>query len=386
MTRPTDRPIDLASRLLTLATVGLFSLVTGCASDPGSSPTDAASGVDVPGGQADVMVASDTGPNSSGGAGGGNAGSGGVNGGSGGVSGDALIADVAMPRPDVGRGDAGPVIPGNPQELIGKLIADIDQTVVEQAVTELYQMSIPNRATGTANYKKATEWARAMVEAKAPATMVTFIEGNGLRNTEIVLPGSDPNAGMYIVGGHMDSVTAGPGADDDGSGAIGTMFVAMALAKYQFKSEVRFILFDAEERGWVGSTVYAKALRPMCAPDTCLKLYVNLDMISNDPNNRARISVTTTDTALRALHTKINTDYALGAVLVFGGSTCGDSDDCSFQRSDYKTVEIKENDFSPNWHKRTDIQSNQNVATMTKNIKLAAGVAASLAGIEGTRP
>ncbi|HET6280120.1 MAG TPA: M28 family peptidase [Polyangia bacterium] len=266
------------------------------------------------------------------------------------------------------------------------MLAGVDQKGVLQAVTELYGMSLPNRASGTANYKKATEWAKAMVEAKAPAVKVTFIEQAGLRNTEIVLPGSDPAAGMYIVGGHMDSVAAGPGADDDGSGSIGTMFVAMALAKYQFKSEVRFMLFDAEEKGFVGSTQYARTLKMTCDPGTCLKLYINLDMISNDPRNRAAINVTTTDPALRALHTQINIDYMIGAMLVFGGNNCGTSDDCSFQRSGYKTIEIKEDDFSPNWHRPSDTQANQNITTMVKNIKLAAGVAASLAGIEGVRP
>jgi Zn-dependent M28 family amino/carboxypeptidase len=159
----------------------------------------------------------------------------------------------------------------------------------------------------------------------------------------------------------------------------------MAFAKFKFKSEVRFMLFDAEERGFVGSTQYARALRMTCEPTTCLKLYVNLDMISNDPRNRAAINVTTTDPQLRALHTQINTDYMIGAMLVFGGNNCGTSDDCSFQRSGYKTIEIKEDDFSPNWHRPSDTMANQNVTTMTKNIKLAAGVLASLAGIEGVR-
>jgi aminopeptidase S len=345
---------------LKLVAVAWLSLAPGCGKPTEVSPADAsATGIDGGVGMPDGSTGTGAGSPSD-------------------------VGNVESMGADLAKPEAGAA--GDPRELIGRIIASIDEKEVLQAVTELYQMSIPNRVTGSANYKKATEWARAMVEAKAPITKVKFIEGNGLRNTEIVLKGSDPAAGMYIIGGHLDSVAAGPGADDDGSGSIGTMFLAMALSRYQFKSELRFLLFDAEETGFVGSGAYVRELVMTCAPDTCLKLYVNLDMISNDPRNQARIRVTTTDTALRALHTKINTDHGLGAVLVFGGDACGTSDDCAFQRSGYKTIEIKEDEFSPNWHKSSDTQANQNVATMTKNIKLAAGVAAFLAGVEGTRP
>lgn len=57
----------------------------------------------------------------------------------------------------------------------------------------------------------------------------------------------------YIIDGHFDSVNDSPGADDNGSAIAGVMEALRVLAPYQFKKSIKFIGFDLEESGLLGS-------------------------------------------------------------------------------------------------------------------------------------
>ena len=64
---------------------------------------------------------------------------------------------------------------------------------------------------------------------------------------------------MVLVGGHSDGVSSGPGTNDDGSGSIATLTLAMALTRlmqttgYSLVNMVKFCWFGAEELGLLGS-------------------------------------------------------------------------------------------------------------------------------------
>lgn len=60
-----------------------------------------------------------------------------------------------------------------------------------------------------------------------------------------------------IVGGHYDTVPLAPGANDNASGTATALEVARVLAQTEKTLTVRFIAFDGEEVGLVGSTFYA---------------------------------------------------------------------------------------------------------------------------------
>jgi len=65
---------------------------------------------------------------------------------------------------------------------------------------------------------------------------------------------------IVCVGGHLDSVDAGPGINDDGSGSATVLQIALEMHKAEKKqplvNKVRFAWWGAEERGLVGSTAY----------------------------------------------------------------------------------------------------------------------------------
>lgn len=62
-----------------------------------------------------------------------------------------------------------------------------------------------------------------------------------------------------VVGGHYDSVPAGPGANDNGSGTAVVIELARTLAA-KGDGDVCFALFGAEEIGLIGSIAFVEAL------------------------------------------------------------------------------------------------------------------------------
>ncbi|MCQ0024647.1 M28 family metallopeptidase [Streptomyces somaliensis DSM 40738] len=90
-------------------------------------------------------------------------------------------------------------------------------------------------------------------------------------------------ANTVMLGSHLDSVTAGPGISDNGSGSAGLLDVALKFAKYKDKTtnKVRFAWWGAEEIGLLGSEHYVGALDELGRKE--IKLYLNFDMIAS-PN------------------------------------------------------------------------------------------------------
>ncbi|CAN5477343.1 M28 family metallopeptidase [soil metagenome] len=74
------------------------------------------------------------------------------------------------------------------------------------------------------------------------------------------LPGTDPSAGVVLVGGHLDSWDLGTGAIDDGAGiAITAAAARLVHADGKHRRTIRVVWFGDEETGGFGGIAYAKA-------------------------------------------------------------------------------------------------------------------------------
>jgi Zn-dependent M28 family amino/carboxypeptidase len=91
--------------------------------------------------------------------------------------------------------------------------------------------------------------------------------------------GRDDN--VVVVGAHLDSVAAGPGIHDNGSGSAALIEVAQKMRKVDVENKVRFIWWGAEELGLIGSYHYVDSLSEEELDD--IALYLNFDMIAS-PN------------------------------------------------------------------------------------------------------
>ncbi|GAO19286.1 hypothetical protein UVI_02063420 [Ustilaginoidea virens] len=89
----------------------------------------------------------------------------------------------------------------------------------------------------------------------------------------------DPN-NVVMLGAHLDSVLAGPGINDDGSGTAALVEIMGSFKKYKgFRNKVRFAWWGAEESGLVGSLHYGSKLTEAEADK--IRFYFNYDMIGS---------------------------------------------------------------------------------------------------------
>ena len=118
-------------------------------------------------------------------------------------------------------------------------------------------------------------------------------EGRQLENVEAEFLGTVD--GLVLVTAHMDSTGArqpgyqptrdpAPGADDDASGIAGVLAAADAIGALDAtlgapRRTVRFVLFNAEEHGLVGSTAYARDEAALGRPIVAV---FQIDMVGYD--------------------------------------------------------------------------------------------------------
>jgi hypothetical protein len=104
-----------------------------------------------------------------------------------------------------------------------------------------------------------------LLEKQIPVTLefdlgAKFSDAGDSFNITAEIPGTDPNAGFVMLGGHFDSWTGGTGATDNGAGsavALEAMRILKAL-DLKMARTVRLGLWTAEEQGLLGSRAYVK--------------------------------------------------------------------------------------------------------------------------------
>ncbi|MGH3024094.1 MAG: M28 family peptidase [Gaiellaceae bacterium] len=87
------------------------------------------------------------------------------------------------------------------------------------------------------------------------------------------------DANVVMAGAHLDSVLAGPGINDNGSGSGALLEVAEQLSRHKPQNTLRFAWWGAEESGLVGSTNYVNGLSQ--AEKDRIALYLNFDMVGS---------------------------------------------------------------------------------------------------------
>lgn len=108
-------------------------------------------------------------------------------------------------------------------------------------------------------------------------------------NVEASLTGRVNPDRIMIVGAHFDSISnnklvLAPGADDNASGVAAILEMASVLAGYGFESTIRFVAFNSEEQGLIGSAAYAASA--LGRGDNIVSM-INFDMIGYTGSNLA---------------------------------------------------------------------------------------------------
>ncbi|KAK0388909.1 hypothetical protein NLU13_2486 [Sarocladium strictum] len=195
----------------------------------------------------------------------------------------------------------------------------------------------------------------------------------------------DPN-NVIMLGAHLDSVQAGAGINDDGSGSAALLELMGSFKKYKgFKNKVRFAWWGAEEVGLVGSLYYGSQLSESEAD--AIRIYYNYDMIGSKEPQYAIYA----DNEVHELVGQPLVDYLKenGADAFYGGFGSS-SDYVAFLELGIPSSGIFTGAGAP-WdacyHLKCDDLDNINWEALTLNTKAAGRVAAHFANdLSGVPP
>jgi hypothetical protein len=149
-------------------------------------------------------------------------------------------------------------------------------------------------------------------------------ERRAARNVIAELPGTAGDR-VVMAGAHLDSVPAGPGVNDDGSGVATLLALADRLGRAQrSRDTLRLGFWTAEELGLYGSRAYVRGLR--AADRRRIRSYVNLDMVASPNAVLETYGGGATEAALRRA---LDARGPAPAASSIGGA----SDHASFQRA-----------------------------------------------------
>ena len=137
-------------------------------------------------------------------------------------------------------------------EMVGQVSEEELLSFLEDIVGERHYTAAPVQLQATRTY---------LSEAFTAAGLQTEFQDFTFDNTPMqnVLgrkPGAKAEEVTIIIDGHFDGVPGSPGADDNGSAVAGVLEALRILSQYQFEHSIRFIGFDAEELGLIGSNNY----------------------------------------------------------------------------------------------------------------------------------
>lgn len=233
--------------------------------------------------------------------------------GSGDITGLVVPIDVAVPPPAEPGSTSGceagdfPAAPNDPAIALIQRGTCTFEEKVDNAVTAGYdavamfnegQQGRTELLTGTLGNPKTVPVIGMTYEDGAAlyeATQAGDVTARAFASTETDLERTTTNViadspktkknEVVVVGAHLDSVVAGPGINDNGSGAATVLEIAKQMAKLKYtkhlQRQVRFSFWGAEESGLLGSEHYVDSL----SDNQRSKIYANLnfDMVGS-PN------------------------------------------------------------------------------------------------------
>lgn len=132
----------------------------------------------------------------------------------------------------------------------------------ERTISEVSRLGGP-RVAGTPGALRAAELIRDTAAANGWAAHIEDVPMSGGRLLHNVVAekrgtAADGERGLVLAGAHLDSVPRAYGANDDGSGTAALMEATRVFTDVPTRHDLRFVWFDGEELGLVGSRAYVR--------------------------------------------------------------------------------------------------------------------------------
>ncbi|MGW5018755.1 M28 family metallopeptidase [Streptomyces sp. NRRL S-1868] len=198
----------------------------------------------------------------------------------------ALTASAALTLAFAGAAGAQP---GSGGAAARAEAPDIPVAAVQQHLKEfqtLAEQNGGNRAHGEPGYRASLDYVKGKLDDAGFETDVQEFTSGGKTGYNLIADwprGGSAADGTVMTGAHLDSVPAGAGINDNGSGSAGVLQTALAVAEANLEpaKHLRFAWWGAEEHGMVGSSSYVESLQQ--GELDGIDAYLNFDMIGS-PN------------------------------------------------------------------------------------------------------
>ncbi|MEV6986450.1 M28 family peptidase [Sphaerisporangium sp. NPDC051017] len=230
----------------------------------------------------------------------------------------ALSGLVASATPAIAQAPPGATGNGSPLSApLGRTTAlaaapDISLTNIKTHLSQFQSIANANggtRRSTTSGYTASVAYVEQKLQAAGYTTQrVACTPGctSGAGPNLIAdWPGGDADQ-VIMSGAHLDSVSAGPGINDNGSGSSMLLEVALTLAAQNptMTKHVRFGWWSDEEQGLLGSRAYVNGLNS--TERAKIKQYLNYDMVGSTNGGYFINNITTTAAAdLRAFYNNL---------------------------------------------------------------------------------
>jgi hypothetical protein len=174
------------------------------------------------------------------------------------------------PRPPVSSDeDQGAIVPRSGARtefhpLIAQIVADVEQA---EYVTQWQALDdFETRYYNTAQNEASAQYMYDLFESYGlQAEFHEYYQVGTRKNVIGILPGATQPERVVYITGHFDSISEdsqnhAPGADDNASGTTAFLEAARVLRNYLFEYTIKFVGFNGEEQGLIGSEAYVNSI------------------------------------------------------------------------------------------------------------------------------
>jgi len=187
----------------------------------------------------------------------------------------------------------------------------------------------------------------------------------------------------YIIGSHYDSVGNG-GSDDNASGSALVLEAARVLSRYESQRTIRFVTFDQEEVGTIGSEAYVTDH----AGDNILGM-ISADMVAHYGGTETlHIGCGPVSTLLEASLAQAVAAYGDGLTGILTGQSWS-SDHAPFEAAGIPGCYYAESDLDPVFHTvldTTDLPGHLDYSYAARLVRIIVGFLVDNAGIDTCIP
>jgi hypothetical protein len=240
--------------------------------------------------------------------------------------------------------------------------------------------TIVSRHSNNPSNALAAQWILEQFESFGLDAEFQYFGANGenviAEKTGLVYPDK-----IYIICGHYDNMPSGPvapGADDNASGTIGVLEAARLLSNIDLDYTVKFIAFDEEEQGLIGSYHYAN--NASASGEDILGV-LNMDMISWDSDDDFEMSISVNDASMPFANMFISGMEIYAPDLNHNFISTTASDHAPFWYNGYQAILVIEdwNDFNDFYHTINDKMDYLNWEYFREMARASVATIASLA-------